>query len=1269
MRRLHQLGAIAIALFMLILLIGCNIDKITITSINIDPTTLHENVDIGEFNLSDIKLIVTYADESTKTISVSETMISSTDLEKLNFKGTHEIAISYQGHQITIIIILEDQATLDLLLDYYDFLISARIFEGTYQEWMNLITEEGTLDIKKAYLNQQNELVITFTNQEEQILGVMVKQTFEVRFYDRDGVLIATVIVTQGYPANPPIPPYINLYQFTGWDQEIDNIQSDLDVYPNYDLVGYYPILDNPVDELILSIDRLRNAQFDVDIESIFASSLKTNQVLRSRSILSILSEATSTSMDDPFNPNDFIQHPFYTPMYYHQGMYTMAEIVDGYHVVTHSLSTYANNAINNMTLSVKTITAAAKESAYWAVDNITVADAWINNGDNKYLLHYNDVLDRVEYYFYQYASDQKTHYYEKIFIFYNAKGEEVIERYFEYRYEEKIGGYWGSTSYYNSIAGRDFNYFQIWLNSEYKATDNFVFRGINLNDEGVYEYFENDILMISGDFGWYEMMPMINHTTQTIEYPVYRPYTVYSPDGTSNVITFNKPFNDYAVDLYIPAFNGINAVLIQEGGMIQIQQDPETLIQAILSQGLDPMPLRWEMNVHNENLMTGFRTAKGTFMTNSGYDQDGVSISRVNLYVTREGMFDYQLYHNYLGVIKLNIQADSVDLMFDKLMLFMERTGITYEYGDIEELLNETLIKFNTKKDALAQFHYLNPVIGGPENSFKDYATYQLTHEYINNYIALFESFEAMKDQFKSVNFSDMPTWEQIGASTFINLEDDVTGSAQMDELIVETNPIVATLDRSTILRVNESYTLYYALLVDGRLMTIGHELPQTYLGTSLSFTGNQQIEIPTELPLGQYQFVLFFGKVLDNRLLRISDVIPVPVDSFETIEIIESDEETEYAELIEIIHIEGSLYVHIQQIDIYAPKVMIDDDPTLYQGEIYSIELWMNIGSTVMDLLARIQISDNYDLEIQPVSDFVFQNDESVSLTDVIIGDGWKLVISDSSMNQTTLLIDFKFMYTVIFKVDDEIYHQILVKEDTQVDLPANPEKEGHTFMGWNPEGMLIISDMIYQAVFDQNTYTISYYIDEVFVQDQEVLYGDIISYLVPVVPEGYSFSGWDTTLELMPASDISVYGTWNTNSYTLKFINDLDETIETHAYPFHTDLSQIAIPTPTKTGYTFTGWDIEIPLSMPAFDLTLKAVFVINQYSITFETNGGSTLEMIIQDYDSDVIAPVNPSKDGYTFIGWFMDTELSMVYTFGKMTDQNIILYAKWQLNDE
>ena len=112
---------------------------------------------------------------------------------------------------------------------------------------------------------------------------------------------------------------------------------------------------------------------------------------------------------------------------------------------------------------------------------------------------------------------------------------------------------------------------------------------------------------------------------------------------------------------------------------------------------------------------------------------------------------------------------------------------------------------------------------------------------------------------------------------------------------------------------------------------------------------------------------------------------------------------------------------------------------------------------------------------------------------------------------------------------------------------------------------------------------------------------------------------------------------------------------------------------LPVPDRTGYTFLGWYIDQdheqafdPQSPILHDLTLYAKWAVNTYTITFESNGGSIIPAITQDYETSIDAPDHPIKTGYVFGGWFQDADLTDMYELTIMPPEDMIVYAKWDM---
>ena len=152
------------------------------------------------------------------------------------------------------------------------------------------------------------------------------------------------------------------------------------------------------------------------------------------------------------------------------------------------------------------------------------------------------------------------------------------------------------------------------------------------------------------------------------------------------------------------------------------------------------------------------------------------------------------------------------------------------------------------------------------------------------------------------------------------------------------------------------------------------------------------------------------------------------------------------------------------------------------------------------------------------------------------------------------------------------------------------------------------------------------------------------------------GYAFAGWDKAIPAtMPAENITIKVKWSANAYTITFDTDGGSSIPAITQAFGTVINAPADP--TKTGYTFAGWKPEIPATMPAENITVKAQWSANMYTITFDTDGGTSIPDITQTFGTPVTAPANPTKPGYTFVGWEPEIPATM-------PAENITIKAKW-----
>ena len=228
------------------------------------------------------------------------------------------------------------------------------------------------------------------------------------------------------------------------------------------------------------------------------------------------------------------------------------------------------------------------------------------------------------------------------------------------------------------------------------------------------------------------------------------------------------------------------------------------------------------------------------------------------------------------------------------------------------------------------------------------------------------------------------------------------------------------------------------------------------------------------------------------------------------------------------------------------------------------------------------------------------------------------------------------------------------------TEIIAPDNPTRKGYTFKGWDKEipETMPADNITVKAQWEINQYTITFDTNggsEIAPITQD--YGTEITAPDNPTRKGYTFKGWDKEIpETMPAENITVKAQWEINQYTITFDTNGGSEITPITQDYETAIT--APDKPTRKGYTFKGWDKEIPETMPAENITVKAQWKINQYTITFDTNGGSEIAPITQDYGTEITAPDKPTRKGYTFKGW--DKEIPET-----MPAENITITARWK----
>ncbi|MCW3490309.1 leucine-rich repeat protein [Dethiobacter alkaliphilus] len=255
--------------------------------------------------------------------------------------------------------------------------------------------------------------------------------------------------------------------------------------------------------------------------------------------------------------------------------------------------------------------------------------------------------------------------------------------------------------------------------------------------------------------------------------------------------------------------------------------------------------------------------------------------------------------------------------------------------------------------------------------------------------------------------------------------------------------------------------------------------------------------------------------------------------------------------------------------------------------------------------------------------------------------------------------------YYLSVIFKdYDGSTLKEELVIYGNDATAPSEPTREGYTFTGWDLDYTNITEDLEVTALYSLNSYQATFRdYDGSLLNEETVSHGNDATAPSEPTREGYTFTGWDSDYTSI-TEDLEVTALYSLNSYQATF-RDYDGSLLKEETVSHGN-DATAPSEPTREGYTFTGWDSDY--TSITEDLEITALYKINQYTINFNSSGGSPVEAIYADYGTTITAPVTPIREGYNFAGWYKGETLTDTWDFATETvpAKNTTLYAKWTL---
>ena len=259
----------------------------------------------------------------------------------------------------------------------------------------------------------------------------------------------------------------------------------------------------------------------------------------------------------------------------------------------------------------------------------------------------------------------------------------------------------------------------------------------------------------------------------------------------------------------------------------------------------------------------------------------------------------------------------------------------------------------------------------------------------------------------------------------------------------------------------------------------------------------------------------------------------------------------------------------------------------------------------------------------------------------------------------------------------------------------LPAAPTRPGYDFKGWKIGNAVLTAgaaytvdedDMVFTAQWEARTdtpYTVEHYLENLdgsyALDTTEPLKGTTDT-TVTAAAKSYDNFTYDSTVPDTVASGniagdgslvLKLFYTRNTYDYTVRHIKQLpdgsyDEAnaeVETLSGKFEA----LAAVTAKDYGEHYPTNDADTKQNIKIEEgLTIDVKYDLDEHTLTFETNGGSAINPVTVRHGNAVARPADPTKDKYTFIGWYADPEFTEEYDFATVLEADKTIYAKFEL---
>ena len=261
--------------------------------------------------------------------------------------------------------------------------------------------------------------------------------------------------------------------------------------------------------------------------------------------------------------------------------------------------------------------------------------------------------------------------------------------------------------------------------------------------------------------------------------------------------------------------------------------------------------------------------------------------------------------------------------------------------------------------------------------------------------------------------------------------------------------------------------------------------------------------------------------------------------------------------------------------------------------------------------------------------------------------------------------------------------------VNEGETVTCPANPTRDGFGFLGWFVDSAgttefdfstPITTNITIYAMWEVAKWTVTFISNGgPEVEPQIVNDGETATRPSSFSRTGYSFHGWYTENEFVNkfdfttpiTSNITLYAFFEIKTFKVNFHAHGGSAVDSQTVNYGETVTRPN--NPTKDGFGFLGWFVdsagttEFDFTTPiTANITLHAIWEAGVCTVTFISNGGTSVPTQTVNAGEKATEPDNPIRTGYKFKGWYSDSELTDKFSFNTKLTSDITLYANWEI---